>query len=54
MKLYKCENDYCNKKWYDDYSLPMKECPYCGCKFLKINTLPDPKPPKKRKKKKNA
>ena len=40
-RYYECENDYCNHKWFDNSKLLTSACPFCGCKFVKIEELPD-------------
>jgi hypothetical protein len=54
--FYECENDYCNHSWYSGAKWPSEECPYCGCKYLKREKMPEAIQPatkvnKKKKKK---
>ena len=52
---YECENDYCNHKWFDSSKLLIKECPFCGCKYVKYEIVSEPIQPctslKRRKRK---
>ena len=52
MKKLICENEYCKRFRYDK-SLPIHlECPYCGCKYITVEDIPDILTPNKQKRKK--
>lgn len=39
MKSYKCQNDYCYKQWYDESTMSILHCPYCGCEFVNVEEV---------------